>query len=96
MGLVGMNPKIYGVTRKTTLLTSVPCDVVTLTLPVVAPAGTVVVISELDTTVNVAITPLKLTLVAPVKLFPKIVTLAPILPEEGSVSTNALRPVLRL
>ena len=39
--------------------------VVTLTLPVVAPAGTVVVMSEGETTVNVAAVPLKLTLVAP-------------------------------
>lgn len=40
--------------RKTMLLVSVPLGVVTCTLPVVAPEGTVVVISELETTVNVA------------------------------------------
>lgn len=36
------------------LLFSVPLGVVTWTVPVVAPAGTLVVISELDTTTNVA------------------------------------------
>ena len=40
---------LYGNTRKGTLLESVPWGVTTLTLPVVAPAGTVVVISELET-----------------------------------------------
>ena len=54
----------YG-TRKGTLLESVPLGVTTWTSPVVAPAGTVVVISELDTTVKVAAVPLKLTLPAP-------------------------------
>jgi len=39
----------HGFTWKGTLLESVPCGVVTLTLPLVAPAGTVVVISELET-----------------------------------------------
>ncbi len=40
----------YGVTRKFTLLVSVRWGVITFTLPVVAPVGTVVVISELETT----------------------------------------------
>jgi hypothetical protein len=44
------------------LLESVPLGVTTWTSPVVAPAGTVVVISELETTVKVAATPLNLSL----------------------------------
>ena len=51
---VGEKLEIYGVTRKLTLLVDVPLGVVTLTLPVVAPLGTVVLISVLETTVNVA------------------------------------------
>jgi hypothetical protein len=47
----------YGCTRKGTLLFSVPAGVVTVTVPVVAPEGTVVVISELETTVNAAAVP---------------------------------------
>jgi hypothetical protein len=86
----------YGATRKTTLLTSVPLGVVTRTRPVVAPAGTVVVISEAETTVNVAGVPLKVTLVAPVRLVPRTLTVAPTVPEVGSVSTNGLRPSDRL
>ncbi len=43
-------PHCYGVTRNFTLLVSVRWGVTTFTLPVVAPAGTVVVISELETT----------------------------------------------
>jgi hypothetical protein len=43
----------------------------TLTVPVVAPVGTVVVISEL-LAMNAAAVPLKLTLVARVRLFPRI------------------------
>jgi hypothetical protein len=84
----------YG-TWKDTLLESVPLGVTTLTSPVVAPAGTVVVISELDTTVNWAAVPLKVTLVAPVRLVPRMLTAAPA-PEAGCVSTNGPRPTDRL
>lgn len=52
----------YGTTKNFKLLASVPPGVTTSTLPVVAPAGTVVVTSELDTTVNVAGVPLNVTL----------------------------------
>jgi hypothetical protein len=55
---------IYGVTRNTTLLLSVPPGVFTSTVPVV-------LISELETTLNVAAVPLKLTPVAPVRLVPQ-------------------------
>jgi hypothetical protein len=60
----------YG-TMKGTLLESVLPIVTTLTSPVVAPEGTVVVISELDTTVNVSAVPSKPKLVAAVSLAPK-------------------------
>jgi hypothetical protein len=72
---------VHGVTVKGTLLESVPPGVTTLTVPVVAPVGTVVVISDLDLTVNVADVPLKVTLVEPVRLVPRILTAAPTLPE---------------
>ena len=73
------------------LLESARLVVVTLTVPVVAPLGTVALISELETTVNVAAVPLKLTLLAPVRLVPRILTVAPTLPEVGCVSTNGPR-----
>ncbi len=94
--LVGEKLEITGVTRKLTLLESVALGVFTWTLPVVAPVGTVVVISELETTVNVAAVPLNVTLVAPVSFVPRILTAAPTLPEVGSVSTNGRRPTARL
>ena len=86
----------YGNTRKDTLLKSVPLGVTTWTSPVVAPAGTEVVISELDTTVKVASLPLKLTLVAPVRLVPRMLTVAPTFAAVGCVSTNGPRSIERL
>src|SRR5580704_10430225 len=83
-------------TRKSTLLDSVPPGVTTWTSPVVAPAGTVVVISELDTTVKVPALPLKLTLVAPVRLVPRILTVVPTFAAVGCVSTNGGKPMERL
>src|SRR6202451_630414 len=83
--------RLYG-TRNATLLDSVPPAVTTLTVPVVAPVGTVVVISELETTLKVAAVPLKVTLVAPVSLVPRILIAAPTLPEVGNVSTNGPSP----
>jgi hypothetical protein len=94
--LVGEKLEIEGGTRKTTSLASVRLGVFTSTLPVVAPARTVVLISELQTTVNVAAVPLKLTLVAPVSLVPRILTGAPTLPDVGKVLTNGPSPTLRL
>jgi hypothetical protein len=44
-----------------------PLGVVTVSLPVDAPAGTVVVTSVEETTVNTAGVPLKLTLLAPAR-----------------------------
>jgi hypothetical protein len=64
------------VTRNFLLLFSSPLGEVTVTKPVVAPLGTVVVISVLETTVNVAAVPLKLTAVVPVSFAPRILTVA--------------------
>lgn len=54
--------RTHGTTRKGKLLVSVPCDVITWTLPV----RTVVPINELENTLNVAAVPLNVTVVAPV------------------------------
>ena len=51
-----------------------------------------VVISELETTLKMAALPLKVTLVAPIKSVPRILTFVPASPEVGSVSTNGLKP----
>src|ERR1700722_5087662 len=87
--------RLYGI-RNATLLESVPPGVTTFTVPVVAPVGTVVVISELETTLKVAAVPLKVTLVAPVSLVPRILMAAPTLPEVGNASTNGPSPTERL
>src|ERR1700730_11549580 len=86
----------YGVTWKATLLKSVPLGVVTSTVPVVAPVGTAVVISVAETTVYVAAVPLKVTLVAPVRLVPRILTLAPAFAPAGTVFINAPSPTFNL
>jgi hypothetical protein len=70
----------YGSTRKGTLLDSVPLGVTTWTVPLLAPAGTLVPIKELESTSKSAAVPLKLTLVAPVRLFPRISTTSPTVP----------------
>jgi hypothetical protein len=95
-GATAIDTNVAAVTWKGTLLLSVPLGVVTWTAPVVAPVGTVVWISVSDTTVNVAAVPLKLTLVAPVRLFPRIMTAVPTPPEVGTVFTKGPRPTARL
>src|SRR6202041_4000845 len=85
----------YG-TWKVTLLESVPLGVTTRTTPDVAPSGTLVVLSELDTTLNVAAVPLNVTLVAPFRSVPRILTAAFTSPDVGSVFTNGPRPMSRL
>jgi hypothetical protein len=77
---------------KLLLLVSLPFGVVTTTGPVVAPEGTVAVISVLDTKVNAAAAPLNVTLDAPVIFVPKIITDDPAPPEAVTVSTNAPSP----
>src|SRR5208282_228996 len=89
-------PSHHGVTRNFVLLLSVPLGVVTSTVPFVAPVGTVVLISDFETTVNVADVPLNVTLVAPVRLVPRILTAAPTLPDVVCVSTNGPRPTDKL
>jgi hypothetical protein len=64
-------------------LEAVPSGFVTLMTPVDAPAGTEVVIVVVLTTTNVAAAPLKLTALAPMKLVPVMVTLAPTAPLVG-------------
>jgi len=64
-------------------LVAVPPEVVTLIGPVVAPLGTVAEIEVAEFTVKLALTPLKVTVVAPVKLVPLIVTVVPTGPLVG-------------
>jgi hypothetical protein len=84
--------RIYGQMWNIVLLFSMPLGVVTVTQPLVAPVGTLTVIPVADTTLKVAETPLKVTLVAPVRSVPRILTCAPTLPAEGSVLTKGPRP----
>ena len=86
----------YGTTRKIMLLLSVPVGVVTWTVPLVAPMGTVALMAELDTTLKEAAVPLNVTAVVPVRLLPRIMAEVPTLPKAGFVSTNGPRPVERL
>jgi hypothetical protein len=81
---------------KATLLDNVPLPVVTSIVPVVAPAGTVALMSVAETTVNVAGVPLKLTLVVPVRPFPKIEITRPAAPKPGFARTKAPSPTDRL
>ena len=70
-------------TVKVDALVAVPDGVVTEMVPVVALAGTVAVICVEEFTVYVAVVPLNFTDVAPVKLVPVMVTLAPTRPLVG-------------
>jgi len=58
--------------------------------------GNFVVISEAETTLNLAAVPLKLTAVAPVRLVPRTITFVPAAPDVGMVPTNGCSPVARL
>jgi len=84
--LVGAKDEMVGaggVTLKAVALVAVPPGAVTLIVPVDAPAGTVAAIDVSEPTVNDALVPANLTLVAPVKLVPVIVTLVPTGPLVG-------------
>ena len=83
-------------TRNGLLLLSVPPGVVTVTKPVVAPSGTAVLIAEPEFPIMVAAVPLKLTPVAPVRFVPRIVTVAPTLPEASWVLTKGFNPMEKL
>ena len=83
--LVGVKLVIVGalVTVNGLALVAVPPGVVTLSGPVVAPVGTVAWIAVAEVTVKLALNPLNVTDVAPVKLVPLIVTLVPTGPLVG-------------
>src|SRR5207244_2226465 len=86
--LVGEKLVIVGgaavvVTVKLVPLVAVPPGVVTRIGPVVAPAGTSARIEVAESTMKPALTVLKVTAVAPVKLVPVIVTIVPAGPLVG-------------
>ena len=84
--LVGVTLVIVGgfaVTLKLLALVAVPPGVVTRTGPVVAPIGTVAWIAVSEVTLKLALLPLNVTAVAPVKFVPLIITLAPTGPLAG-------------
>ena len=68
---------------KSVALVAVPLGVVTVMRPVLAPVGTVVLISVAETTAKLAVVPLKRTLVVPVKFVPLTVTAVPTGPLAG-------------
>jgi hypothetical protein len=73
-----------------------PLGVVTVTGPVVAPFGTLVMISVFDTTLNLAGVLLKLTPVAPVRLVPRSTMFDFTTPDVGRGSTNGPSPTFTL
>lgn len=83
--LAGVKPVMAGPAETTKLaaLVAVPSGVVTAINPVAAPLGTVAEIFVEELTVNVALTPLNVTAVAPVNLVPEIVTPVPTGPVAG-------------
>jgi len=83
--LAGAKPEMDGggTTVNALALVAVPAGVVTLIGPVVAPAGTVAWIAVAELTVKLALTPLKVTAVAPPRFVPLIETLVPTGPLAG-------------
>ena len=69
--LDGLKLNTCGVTRKLVLLVSVPAGVTTLTWPVPAPEGTLVVMSEDETISKGAAVPSNVTAVAPARYCPQ-------------------------
>jgi hypothetical protein len=83
--LAGAKEDMAGVTVKRVVVIKGPLlGVVTVMGPVVAAAGTVVVIVPEGPSVNVAATPLNETAVAPAKVVPVIVTTVPAGPKVGA------------
>ena len=83
--LSGVKEMMAGVTvKRVVVFKGPPPGVVTVMGPVVAPAGTVVVIVPEGSTVKVAATPLNETAVAPMKFVPVIVTPVPTGPKVGA------------
>jgi hypothetical protein len=83
--LIPKGLKHYFVTRKTTLLMRVFLGVVTWAVAVVAPVGTVVLISDFDTTVKFRRSPVKGNAAGARQLGSRIVMVAPTLPEVGTL-----------
>src|SRR5579862_499955 len=81
----------YGITTNGLLLVSVPLGVVTVTYPVVAPAGTVASMNVSDLTVNDAGVPFSETDVVPVKPWPRMPIGWPTEPEARTKATNGPR-----
>ena len=79
----GLKFVMRGPTVKLPVLVAVPAGVVTVILPVVAFAGTVVTICVLECAGRGAVVPLNFTDVAPPKPVPSIVTEAPTAPNVG-------------
>ena len=75
---------------------NVPLGVVTAIVPLAAPLGTEAWINVSDTTVKVVLIPLKVTLVAPVRLFPRMLTAWPAVPNAGFASTKGASPAEKL
>src|SRR5438270_9713203 len=94
--LDGLKLSTVGVTRNFRLLFKLPPGVTTFTKPVPAPDGTVAEMYVSDRTLYVALVPLKVTLVAPVKPLPKMPTDLATFPEVGNSLTKALRPTSKL
>ena len=72
-----------GATMKLAALPAVPRGAMTVSVPLVAPAGTMAVICVLLFTVKEAAAPLKVSAVAPLKPVPVMVTTVPTGPEAG-------------
>lgn len=82
---VGVKPEMDGagaVTVNVPTAAEPPCDV-RMTIPVLAPAGTVALTLLSDCTANVALTPLNVTPVVHVRFDPAIATLCPTGPDAG-------------
>ena len=82
----------HGVSVNCFLPLSVQPGVTTSTEPMVAPVGAVALNSDAEATAKVAAVPLKVTVVAPVRLLPGILITAPTALEVVCVSTNAPNP----
>jgi hypothetical protein len=81
--LVGLNPVIDSVGVKLAELAPGPAAVVTEIFAVTAPFGTVALICDGDTIENLAAKLPNLTMLAPLKYQPEIVTRLPVIPAVG-------------
>ena len=79
----GLKEETVGITPNVAGLDPLPAGVVTLTVPVSAPVGTVAVMVESETTANAAAVLLKVMAVAPVNALPLMMTEDPTAADEG-------------